>query len=170
MAGRPGRGCSDCPVGSLFSEKPPACIFGRGTIGFLCSTSNAFPLRHTLSLRKPLVFFDIEATGIHLVQDRIVEISFAKALPDGSVSVRTERLHPGMPIPLESSRRRGGRGAFIGSPCGAAIRPPQLFGWLEPRRGIAEPLPRPVFGVIALAVGEQATPEPGADAALEPER
>lgn len=107
MAGRPGRGCSDCPVGSLFSEKPPACIFGRGTIGFLCSTSNAFPLRHTLSLRKPLVFFDIEATGIHLVQDRIVEISFAKALPDGSVSVRTERLHPGMPIPLESSLIHG---------------------------------------------------------------
>ena len=64
-------------------------------------------MRHTLSLRKPLVFFDIEATGIHLVQDRIVEISFAKALPDGSVSVRTERLHPGMPIPLESSLIHG---------------------------------------------------------------
>ncbi|MFT4033276.1 MAG: 3'-5' exonuclease [Siphonobacter sp.] len=64
-------------------------------------------MQHSLKLRKPLAFFDLETTGIHLVRDRIVEISIAKALPDGSVQVRTERVHPGMPIPLESSLIHG---------------------------------------------------------------
>ncbi|SDL69651.1 3'-5' exonuclease [Siphonobacter aquaeclarae] len=64
-------------------------------------------MQHSLNLRKPLAFFDLETTGINLVRDRIVEISIAKAFPDGSVQVRTERIHPGMPIPIESSMIHG---------------------------------------------------------------
>ena len=34
-----------------------------------------------LNLRNPLVFFDLETTGINIVKDRIVEISYVKGLP-----------------------------------------------------------------------------------------
>ncbi|MFN8353594.1 MAG: exonuclease domain-containing protein [Spirosomataceae bacterium] len=64
-------------------------------------------IRHSFKLRKPLAFFDLETTGISLLRDRIVEISVAKALPDGSVEVKTKRINPGMPIPLEASLIHG---------------------------------------------------------------
>ena len=64
-------------------------------------------MQHQLNLRKPLAFFDLETTGINLLRDRIVEISIAKALPDGSVVVRTKRINPGIPIPLEASLVHG---------------------------------------------------------------
>ena len=37
-----------------------------------------------LNLKNPLVFFDLETTGINIVKDRIVEISFAicQGLPE----------------------------------------------------------------------------------------
>jgi hypothetical protein len=41
-------------------------------------------MEHQLQLKKPLAFFDLETTGIQLNRDRIVEISIAKANPDGS--------------------------------------------------------------------------------------
>ena len=36
-----------------------------------------------LNLKNPLVFFDLETTGINIVKDRIVEISFVKVYPNG---------------------------------------------------------------------------------------
>ena len=36
-----------------------------------------------LNLRNPLVFFDLETTGINVVSDRIVEISYLKIYPNG---------------------------------------------------------------------------------------
>ena len=41
-----------------------------------------------LNLRNPLVFFDLETTGINIVKDRIVEISYVKVFPNG----KEERL------------------------------------------------------------------------------
>ncbi|MBC7892379.1 MAG: 3'-5' exonuclease, partial [Sphingobacteriaceae bacterium] len=64
-------------------------------------------MRHTLNLRKPLAFFDLETTGVNVARDRIVEISIAKALPDGEVTVKTKRINPGVPIPLEVSLVHG---------------------------------------------------------------
>ncbi len=64
-------------------------------------------LTHTLKLKKPLAVFDLETTGINIVRDRIVEISVVKALPNGSTEVRTRRINPEMPIPLESSLIHG---------------------------------------------------------------
>jgi len=60
-----------------------------------------------LNLKRPLAFFDLEATGTNVATDRIVEISIIKLLPDGSEEVKTWRVHPGMPIPLESSLVHG---------------------------------------------------------------
>jgi DNA polymerase-3 subunit epsilon len=60
-----------------------------------------------LNLKRPLAFFDLEATGTNIGADRIVEISVIKMHPDGSEAVKTWRVHPGMPIPLESSLIHG---------------------------------------------------------------
>ena len=60
-----------------------------------------------LNLKRPLAFFDLETTGTNIGADRIVEISVIKLHPDGSEEVKTWRVNPGMPIPLESSMVHG---------------------------------------------------------------
>lgn len=51
-----------------------------------------------LSLQRPLVFLDIEATGLHITNDRIIEIALWKCLPDGSESGMTQRINPGIAV------------------------------------------------------------------------
>jgi DNA polymerase-3 subunit epsilon len=60
-----------------------------------------------LNLKRPLAFFDLETTGVNVASDRIVEISILKALPDGTEDVKTLRINPVIPIPLESSLIHG---------------------------------------------------------------
>lgn len=60
-----------------------------------------------LNLKRPLAFFDLEATGLNIGVDRIVEIAILKAMPDGSTDTYTQRINPEMPIPLESSLIHG---------------------------------------------------------------
>jgi len=52
-----------------------------------------------LNLTKPLAFFDLETTGTNIVNDRIVEISILRVMPDGSMENFTRRINPGIPIP-----------------------------------------------------------------------
>lgn len=56
-----------------------------------------------LQLKKPIVFFDLETTGINILRDKIVEISYIKVMPSGEEEERTIRVNPGMPIPPEST-------------------------------------------------------------------
>ncbi len=56
-----------------------------------------------LTLRRPIVFFDLETTGTNISHDRIVEISIVKVMPDGSEIVKTRRVNPEMPIPAEAT-------------------------------------------------------------------
>lgn len=56
-----------------------------------------------LQLKRPLVFFDLETTGISTTKDRIVEISYIKVYPDGREQSKTMRINPGMPIPPAST-------------------------------------------------------------------
>ncbi len=56
-----------------------------------------------LNLTRPLAFFDLEATGLNLGTDRIVEIAILKVLPDGSQEIKCMRINPEMPIPYETS-------------------------------------------------------------------
>ena len=56
-----------------------------------------------LNLKNPIVFFDLEATGINPNSDRIVEISYLKVLPNGQEETKTFRVNPGVPIPKEAS-------------------------------------------------------------------
>ncbi|MDR1331524.1 MAG: ribonuclease H-like domain-containing protein [Tannerella sp.] len=60
-----------------------------------------------LNLNRPLVFFDLETTGINVNKDRIVEISMLKIHPDGKEDSKTRRINPEMPIPPESTRIHG---------------------------------------------------------------
>jgi DNA polymerase-3 subunit epsilon len=60
-----------------------------------------------LNLKRPLAFFDLEATGINVASDRIVEISILKAMPSGDEEIKTLKLKPLIPIPLESSLIHG---------------------------------------------------------------
>jgi len=52
-----------------------------------------------LKLKRPLVFIDVETTGINVSTDRIVEISLLKITPDGKEKWFTTRVNPEMPIP-----------------------------------------------------------------------
>ena len=60
-----------------------------------------------LILKKPIVFFDLETTGIDIVNDRIVEISLLKIQPDGTEETKTMRINPEMPIPAQSTAIHG---------------------------------------------------------------
>ena len=52
-----------------------------------------------LNLQKPLVVFDLETTGLDLVKDRIIQISYIKVYPDGKEERGDELINPERPIP-----------------------------------------------------------------------
>jgi len=60
-----------------------------------------------LNLKKPLVVFDLETTGTSIANSRIVELSYVKVLPSGEKEVKTMRINPTIPIPLETSLIHG---------------------------------------------------------------
>ena len=60
-----------------------------------------------LNLSRPLVFFDLETTGINVGTDKILEISMLKVMPDHTTHLRTELINPGMHIPVEVSKIHG---------------------------------------------------------------
>lgn len=60
-----------------------------------------------LNLKNPVVFFDLETTGINITQDRIVEISFLKVYPNGKEDVKSRRINPGIPIPPQATAIHG---------------------------------------------------------------
>jgi DNA polymerase-3 subunit epsilon len=60
-----------------------------------------------VKLHKPLIFLDIEATGLSIGSDRIVEISFLKLNPDNSTETLTQRINPEIPIPEVVSKIHG---------------------------------------------------------------
>jgi len=60
-----------------------------------------------IKLNKPLIFIDLEATGLSIGSDRIVEISLLKVNIDNSTEIKTERVNPGIPIPEMVSKIHG---------------------------------------------------------------
>ena len=60
-----------------------------------------------LNLKNPVVFFDLETTGVNIATDRIVEISYLKIFPNGNELSRTMRINPEMHIPEEASKVHG---------------------------------------------------------------
>ncbi len=60
-----------------------------------------------LNLERPLVFFDLETTGLNIGKDKIVEIALLKVMPDGTEISKTYILNPGVPIPAICSAIHG---------------------------------------------------------------
>ena len=60
-----------------------------------------------LKINKPLVFFDIESTGLDIINDKIIEITILKLSISGKKNTFTFRINPGIPIPLENSKIHG---------------------------------------------------------------
>lgn len=60
-----------------------------------------------LKLTKPIVFFDLETTGVRIATDRIVEISILKVFPNGNKESKTWLVNPEVEIPQESSDIHG---------------------------------------------------------------
>jgi DNA polymerase-3 subunit epsilon len=55
-----------------------------------------------LNLNNPLLFFDLETTGIDVARDRIVEIAAVKVFPDGKAEEKRRLINPTIPIPKEA--------------------------------------------------------------------
>lgn len=66
-----------------------------------------------LQLKRPIVFIDLETTGVSLSTDRIVEIAMVKILTDGSRQVKRKLINPEMPIPKEASDIHGITGDMV---------------------------------------------------------
>ena len=60
-----------------------------------------------LNLKRPIIFFDLETTGVDTANDRIVEISMIKIMPNGEEIVRTRRINPQMHIPEQATAIHG---------------------------------------------------------------
>ncbi len=60
-----------------------------------------------LNLKKPLVVFDLETTGLDLVNDRIIQMSYIKVSPDGTEDRKNIFVNPGKPIPEEVVKLTG---------------------------------------------------------------
>lgn len=56
-----------------------------------------------LNLKSPIIFFDLETTGVNIMTDRIVELSLIKVYPNGDEEVKSRRLNPEMPIPPQAT-------------------------------------------------------------------
>lgn len=60
-----------------------------------------------LKLKNPIVFIDIESTGLSVSEDRIIEICILKVNLDGSEEVKTLRINPEKPISAEAEAVHG---------------------------------------------------------------
>ncbi len=60
-----------------------------------------------LNLTKPLVVFDLETTGLDLVKDRIIQISYIKVMPNGDEVRKNLLVNPTIPIPAEVEKLTG---------------------------------------------------------------
>jgi len=84
-----------------------------------------------LNLQRPIVFFDLETTGVQITRDRIVEISILKISPDGERETKTRRINPEMPIPAEASAVHGITDADVADCPTFAQVARSLYTWLE---------------------------------------
>jgi DNA polymerase-3 subunit epsilon len=60
-----------------------------------------------LNLKNPIIFFDLETTGINIASDRIVEISYLRVSLNGNETSKTLRVNPGIPIPEKATAIHG---------------------------------------------------------------
>lgn len=60
-----------------------------------------------LNLKRPIIFFDLETTGLDIAKDRIVELCYIRVEPNGNEEARSMRINPEMHIPEVTSSVHG---------------------------------------------------------------
>jgi len=60
-----------------------------------------------LNLSRPIVFFDVETTGLNVGKDKIIELALLKVYPDGSEEEKVWRFNPQIPISKEAEAVHG---------------------------------------------------------------
>ena len=60
-----------------------------------------------LNLTRPIVFFDLETTGVNIATDKVVEIAILKVFPNGNKESKTWLVNPEIEIPAEASAIHG---------------------------------------------------------------
>ncbi len=60
-----------------------------------------------LQLARPIVFIDLETTGINIATDRVIEIAIVKIMPDHTKLIKHKLINPQMPIPKGSTEIHG---------------------------------------------------------------
>ena len=57
--------------------------------------------------QRPIIFFDLETTGVSTTNDRIIQIGAIKVLPDGTEEIKNVLINPTIPIPASASAVHG---------------------------------------------------------------
>jgi len=88
-------------------------------------------MNDSLSLSRPLAFFDLETTGLSTGTDRIVEIAVLVLFPDGNTKSFFSRVNPGIPIPPSATAVHGIRDEDVGTAPTMNELAPQLLDLLK---------------------------------------
>lgn len=89
-------------------------------------------MRLPFTLDRPLLFFDLETTGLSVQNDRIVELALIRVSPQGDVLERVRRFNPGIPIPREATDIHGITDEDVAAEPPFAARARSLLDLLEP--------------------------------------
>ena len=83
-----------------------------------------------LELTKPLVFFDLETTGVNPASDRIIDMAALKANVNGTTETKTWRVNPGIPIPEATTKIHGITNEDVADAPLFAIVAPQILEFI----------------------------------------
>ena len=85
-----------------------------------------------IELDRPLVFFDLETTGLSTEKDRIIEMAILRVSPQGDVMERVRRFNPGIPISPEASAVHGISDDDVADESFFTARAKSLFELMDP--------------------------------------
>ena len=85
-----------------------------------------------IELDRPLVFFDLETTGLSTQEDRIIEMAILRVSPQGDVMERVRRFNPGRPIDPEAQAVHGISDEDVAGEAPFNARAKSLFELMDP--------------------------------------
>ncbi len=89
-------------------------------------------MRLPIELDRPLIFLDLETTGLSISEDRIIELAIMRLSPQGDVLERVRRFNPGIPIPEEAFAVHGISDEDVAGEAPFAARAKALHELLDP--------------------------------------
>lgn len=84
-----------------------------------------------LKLSRPIIFFDLETTGVDPGSDRIVEMGFIKLYPSGEKEVKNRRINPQRSIPASATAIHGITNEDVAAEPVFAQVARSLYSWIE---------------------------------------